>query len=60
MRGQHSIEMQLADRTLLWEGKLQLRSDRENLYYDFQRRLSQDGKELRQKRWTETIPRDYQ
>lgn len=60
VRGQHSIEVQLADRTLLWEGELHLRSDRNNLYYDFQRRLSQDGKQIRQKRWTETIPRDYQ
>ena len=60
VRGTHRMEVQLEDRTLLWEAELSFRSDRENFYYEYTRRLSEDGKELREKTWTDTIPRDHQ
>jgi hypothetical protein len=60
VRGTHRMEVQLEDRTLLWEAELWFRSDRENFYYEYTRRLSKDGQELREKTWTDTIPRDHQ
>ena len=45
---------------MLWEGDFRLRSDLDNIYYDYTRRLSSDGAVLREKRWTDTIPRDFQ
>jgi hypothetical protein len=60
VRGTHRMEVQLEDRALLWEAELSFRSDRENFYYEYTRRLSKDGQELREKTWTDTIPRDHQ
>lgn len=58
--GTHRIEVTLKDRVLLWEAEMSFRSDAENFYYDYTRRLSQDGEPLREKSWTDTIPRAYQ
>jgi hypothetical protein len=60
VRGEYSTTVKLADRTLRWESVVVWRSDRENFYYDGTRRLSQDGRLLREKRWEEAIPRDHQ
>ena len=60
VHGLHSIETSLDNRTLRWEGELSIRRDRENLYYDFTRRLHENGELLREKHWKETIPRDFQ
>jgi len=60
MIGTHRLEIELKDRTLRFEGGLDFRSDADNFYYDYFRRLSEDGEIVREKRWTETIPRDYQ
>lgn len=38
---------------------LRLRSDRDNFYYRYVRRLSEKGVILREKTWNETIPRDF-
>ena len=37
-----------------------LKSDRENFFYTNVRRLFENGVLVREKTWTETIPRDYQ
>ncbi len=58
--GKHSFRVVLEGRELLWEGDTQLRSDRNNFYYEYVRRLSENGELLREKTWMETIPRDYQ
>ena len=60
LRGTHGVEVTLDDRVLRWEGELTFSSDRENFYYDYTRRLFEDGELLREKNWTETIPRDFQ
>jgi hypothetical protein len=52
--------VKLADRTLRWESVVVWRSDRENFDYNGTRRLSQDGRLFREKRWEEAIPRDHQ
>jgi uncharacterized protein len=60
LRGEHTLSVQLKDRTLTWEGHLVFRSDLDNFYYTYTRRLLQDGKLVREKTWNDTIPRDYQ
>lgn len=58
--GTHRIEVTLKDRVLLWEAEMSFRSDMENFYYEYTRRLSKDGEPLREKTWTDTISRDHQ
>jgi hypothetical protein len=58
--GTHRMEVTLEDRVLLWEAELSFKSDLENFYYEYTRRLSENGEQLRQKTWTDTMPRDHQ
>jgi putative CocE/NonD family hydrolase len=60
VQGSHRLEVELPGRSLAWEAELAFRSDRENFYYTYLRRLWQNGKLLREKSWTNTIPRDFQ
>jgi hypothetical protein len=60
VKGTHRLEVTLADRVLLWEAELDFSSDRDNFYYRYLRRLTQDGELIREKAWEDTIPRDYQ
>ena len=60
MIGSHRMEVTLENRVLLWEAELSFRSDGDNFYYEYTRRLSEDGTELRERTWTDTIPRDHQ
>ena len=39
---------------------MSFRSDLENFYYNYVRRLSVDGELIREKSWEDTIPRDFQ
>ena len=52
--------MALPGRSLVWEAELSFKSDHENFYYSYRRRLSENGTLLREKTWTRTIPRDFQ
>ena len=58
--GKHNTTVKLKDRTLTWEAELSFRSDRENFYYAYTRRLLVNGELVRQKHWRDTIPRDFQ
>jgi hypothetical protein len=60
MLGTHRTEVVLPGRTLVWDAELSFRSDRKNFHYSYKRRLTENGKTLREKTWTRTIPRDYQ
>jgi hypothetical protein len=60
MLGSHRLEVELPGRTLLWEAELSFSSDLDNFHYSYRRRLSENGKLLREKTWTDTIPRDFQ
>jgi hypothetical protein len=60
MRGTHVITIETNGRTLLFEGALDFRSDAENFYYEYFRKLTENGELVREKKWTETIPRDFQ
>jgi hypothetical protein len=60
VRGEHTLTLELAGRTLTWEGRLSFRSDLENFHYAYTRRLLKDGALVREKTWNDTIPRDFQ
>jgi putative CocE/NonD family hydrolase len=60
VRASHELEIQLADRVLLLQGETKISSDKQNFYFEYSRRLSENGTLLRQKSWSETIPRDHQ
>jgi hypothetical protein len=60
VRGEHTLTLELADRTLTWEGRLSFKSDLENFHYTYTRRLLIDGALVREKTWNDTIPRDFQ
>jgi len=60
IRGEHRLEVELEERTLIWEAELLFRSDLENFYYTYTRRLLENGELLREKTWQDTIARDYQ
>jgi len=58
--GTHRMEVELPGRKLAWDAELVFSSDRENFHYSYVRRLSENGKPVREKTWKQTIPRDYQ
>jgi len=58
--GTHRMEVDLPGRKLVWDAELSFRSDRENFLYSYRRRLTENGKLVREKAWTQTIPRDFQ
>jgi hypothetical protein len=60
MTGRHRLEVTLPERVLLWEAELAFRSDLDNFHYHYVRRVSENGKVIREKSWDEIIPRDYQ
>jgi predicted acyl esterase len=60
LKGEHRMVVELPNRTLTWEAELLFRSDLENFYYTYTRRLIENGALVREKVWTDTIRRDFQ
>jgi putative CocE/NonD family hydrolase len=60
VHGEGSTSVFLPGRTLVWDVVLDLKSDAKNFYYHFERRLTENGKLIRQKSWDDSIPRDHQ
>lgn len=60
MLGLHRMEVELPGRSLAWESETSLCSDHQNFYYSYRRRLLENGRLLREKTWTDMIPRDFQ
>jgi putative CocE/NonD family hydrolase len=58
--GTHRLEVELPGRKLVWDAELTFSSDRGNFHYSYRRRLSENGKTLREKTWARIIPRDFQ
>ncbi len=58
--GSYAIEIELGNRTLLWEAEASFNSDTENFFYQLIRRVSENGELIRTKTWQETIARDHQ
>ena len=55
-----STTIELSGRTLVWSVVIDLSSDLQNFYYHSERRLTVNGKLIREKSWDEKIPRDHQ
>lgn len=60
MIGTHRLEVTLPNRIILWEAELSFTSDFENFYYEYLRRVSENGEVVREKTWKDKIPRDFQ
>lgn len=60
MIGTHRLEVTLPNRIILWEAELSFTSDFENFYYEYLRRVSENGEVVREKTWKDRIPRDFQ
>ena len=60
MRGTHRMEVYLPGRELVWDAELSFRATATRFLYNYRRRLSENGKLVREKTWTRAIPRDFQ
>ena len=60
VRGEYRKTITLPGRLLVFEYDTLFRSDRENFHYTGTKRLRENGVLLREKTWTDTIPRDHQ
>jgi putative CocE/NonD family hydrolase len=58
--GEGDILITRPGRTLAWQTRLSLRSDAETFRYRFRRTLAENGRLIRERDWTESIPRDFQ
>ena len=58
--GRYALTQELEDRVLRFEQEVSFRSDAENFYLSFDRKLLVDGKLFREKSWDEVIGRDFQ
>ncbi len=57
---EYETTVRLVDRLLTWQGLFSFKSDQENFYYHYTRRLLKDGELVREKTWDEVIERDHQ
>lgn len=60
MTGNHVLEVELPERTITWEAAISFSSDRDNFYYQYTRKVSENGELVREKHWNETVARDHQ
>jgi len=58
--GDYSTTVTLPDRTLRWEAHVTFRSNRDTFFLTYTRRLLRDGVLVRERTWTDAIPRDFQ
>jgi predicted acyl esterase len=60
VKGIYALVEELKDRTIRMEQEVEFKSDPDNFYMDFTRRLKVNGETVHEKNWKETFPRDYQ
>ena len=60
VKGIYALQEELPGRLLRFEQDVTFRSDLENFYLTFKRRVLVNGKLEHEKEWKETIPRDFQ
>jgi putative CocE/NonD family hydrolase len=60
VRGEYATTVKVEGRTLTFENRVTLRSDRGRFYYTSVKRLLEDGVLRREKAFEDTIPRDHQ
>jgi len=59
-KGVYALQIKMEERTVRLEAEVEFRSDLENFHLSFIRRLKENGEVIREKNWSETIPRDHQ
>jgi hypothetical protein len=59
-RGSYGITIELSERVLNVTGTIDFRSDAENFYFLYTKRIQLNSVLLRERTWRETIPRDFQ
>jgi predicted acyl esterase len=60
VHGETERLVKLKNRTLLWRGTLDARSDRDMFYLEYKRELLENGTLIRSKKWEAAVPRDNQ
>jgi predicted acyl esterase len=60
VEGDHTMTVEIGGRVLRVEGRLTFTSDRDAFHYTYVKRLLRDGTLVRERTWTDTIPRDFQ
>jgi uncharacterized protein len=50
----------LPERDVSWRGDLEIRSDRDTFHYRYRRILTENGRRVREREWSEAVPRDHQ
>jgi hypothetical protein len=56
---EHRLVHNLPGRTLVYEQRSTLRSDKENFYYDARRTVTENGKLVREQMFDESVPRYF-
>jgi putative CocE/NonD family hydrolase len=59
-RGHAETVVQLDRRRLVWRADLELTSDATHFHYRFRRTLEENGHQVRERSWEESVPRDHQ
>ncbi len=54
------FQVDVTGRNIVWQAESNFHSDKDNFYYDYQRRLYENGVLLRERSWNTAIPRDFQ
>jgi predicted acyl esterase len=60
LRAEYQTTIKLKDRELRFENQVEIVGDRQNFNYSCVKRLFENGALVREKRWTEAVPRDFQ
>jgi putative CocE/NonD family hydrolase len=60
VHGEAQTTVRLKERELEWRAIIDTRSDAQNFYIDVRRELFENHKQIRQKSWQATVPRDNQ
>jgi predicted acyl esterase len=58
--GETETEIRIGGRLLVWRGHMEVSSDATHFLYRFRRELLEDGTLVRERDWTDRIPRDHQ
>jgi hypothetical protein len=58
--GEGDLLVTMPGRTLAWRTRLSLRSDADAFHYRFRRIVAENGREIRERAWEESVPRDFQ
>jgi len=59
VKSKHELSVELENRVLKWSSELDFSSDEKTFFYRYKRTLEENGQVIREKAWTEDIPRAW-